>query len=88
MLLSALRTALGSLFAAICVILLTGGLLVSTLNATNLLADSTAVPDTVLPATAIMIILFSMAVLAPIFEWWFKIWRNADRWLQVKFSNE
>ena len=88
MLLFALRVALKILFIVICIVLLTGGLLVATLNATNLLAKADTIPTTMVLPTTFVIILFSMTLLAPVFEWWFKIWRNADRRLQILFRKE
>lgn len=88
MLLWMLRSALFALFALICINLLAGGLLVAALNAASLTADLEVIPVTMKRAMLIIIVLFSMAVLAPVFEWWFRIWRNLDRLLQRKFRQE
>lgn len=88
MLLWMLRFALIALFALICINLLAGGLLVATLNAASLTADVEVIPVAMKQAISTVIVLFSMTVLAPVFEWWYKIWRNLDRWLQGKFRQE
>lgn len=58
------------------------------LNAASLTADLEVIPVTMKQAMLIIIVLFSMAVLAPVFEWWFRIRRNLDRLLQRKFHQE
>ena len=88
MLLWMLRFALLSLFVLICMNLLAGGLLVATLNAASLTADLELIPVTMKQAMTGVIIVFSMSVLAPVFEWWFRIWRNLDRLLQGRFRRE
>ena len=60
-------------------------MLVAALNAASLTADLEVIPVTMKRAMLIIIVLFSMAVLASVFEWWFRIRRNLDRLLQRKF---
>ena len=84
----ALRTLLIVLFINIGAVLLTGGLLLATLNTANLLADSDFVPKPANRVVMILIIASFMLVLAPAFEWWFKVWRNIDRWLQARSARE
>ena len=81
MLLLMLRGFLVVAMVAVSVVLLTGGLLVAALNAVSLLSDSNLVSASHIAPATVLVILFSMALLAPAFEWWFKVWRNADRWL-------
>ena len=63
-------------------------MLVAALNDASLTADLEVIPVAMKQAMLIIIVLFSMAVLAPVFEWWFRIRRNLDRLLQRKFRQE
>lgn len=38
------------------------------------------IPDADVTLLSWLIITFFMLGLAPLFEWWFKLWRTVDRW--------
>ena len=68
-------------FAAVCVVLLSGGLAVTAFTATGFLATAMPeIPDADVTLLSWLIIAFFMLGLAPLFEWWFKLWRTVDRW--------
>ena len=88
MLMYALRALLVVISISIGVVLLTGGLLVATLNSVSLLADSDLVSGPTAAIATVLVIIFSMTLLAPVFEWWFKVWRTVDNWLQERLSKD
>ena len=88
MLTCAFRALLVVILISISVILLSGGLLVATLNSVNLLSDSDLVSGTTATTATVLVIVFSMALLAPVFEWWFKVWRTVDNWLLERLSKD
>ena len=82
------RAFLVIILISIGVVLLTGGLLVATLNSVSLLSDSDLVPSPTAATATVLVIVFSMTLLAPVFEWWFKVWRTVDNWLLERLSKD
>ena len=86
---SACRIAIACLFVAVCAVILSGGLTVAAFTVAGYLqSERLKVPSAGIIAFIILVILFFMLGLAPLFEWWFKLWRNVDRWVQSRFSLE
>ena len=74
--------AVALLFAAICVAIVGGGLLLALLGVPpRLLAPS----DHVDAIGLVLLILFPMLALAPLVEWWFKLWYGVDARLMAIF---
>lgn len=68
-------------------VLLSGGLTVATFTAIRFVApEMRRNPDVSTIALAAVIIAFFMLGLAPLLEWWFKLWRNVDRWCVSDFT--
>lgn len=68
-------------FMAVCAVLLSGGLAVAVFTATGFLATAMPEnPDLDVTPLSWLIIAFFMLGLAPLFEWWFKLWRTVNRW--------
>ena len=88
MLMSVLCALLVVPFVIIGVVLLSGGLLVATLNSVSLLSDSDLVSGSMAATATALVIVFSMILLAPVFEWWFKVWRAVDNWLLARLSKD
>ncbi len=70
------------LFAAICVVIVGGGLLLALLGVPpRLLAPS----DNIDVIGLVLLILFPVLALAPLVEWWFKLWYGVDARLMAIF---
>ena len=62
-------------------VIMAGGFSVGAFTAIGYLAPERAVnPDPADMGFVVLIMLFFMLGLAPLFEWWFRLWRNVDRW--------
>ena len=70
------------LFAGICLAILGGGLAIALLNVPPRFLAPSDIVDVI---ALVLLILFPLLALAPLFEWWFKLWHGVDARLMSFF---